>query len=348
MRRMFLFPDGQHQRRLYRIIVCAVSIMAGGCSDCGRSLSDRSDRSDRSVEPDRSDEPVFDDQDRAEPDAGLPQSSGELRQLTWSYPRTKVGPISVVIALPAEADASHRMPVLIALHGMGEALKQPAEGARGWLDDYWLPRAVRRLHRPPLTAADLQSFVDEARLARINLALAARPYRGLIVVTPYTPRVISSDRSGRALQEFGDFLVEELLPRVARETPALGTPASTGIDGVSFGGRTALIVGLRHPESFGVVAATQAACLPTEAPGLAGMAARAREVNPGLTLRLLTSQGDGFLRANREISGAFDRAGIAHELLAVPGSHSYEFNRGPGVVEMLIFHDRALRGDEAI
>jgi hypothetical protein len=26
------------------------------------------------------------------------------------------------------------------------------------------------------------------------------------------------------------------------------------------------------------------------------------------------------------------------------GTHSYRFNRGPGGLEMLLFHDRALRG----
>ena len=30
-------------------------------------------------------------------------------------------------------------------------------------------------------------------------------------------------------------------------------------------------------------------------------------------------------------------------MTTVPGPHDYVFNRGPGVLEMLLFHDRALR-----
>jgi hypothetical protein len=30
--------------------------------------------------------------------------------------------------------------------------------------------------------------------------------------------------------------------------------------------------------------------------------------------------------------------------VTVPGPHDYEFNRGPGAYEMLMFHDRVLRG----
>jgi len=38
-------------------------------------------------------------------------------------------------------------------------------------------------------------------------------------------------------------------------------------------------------------------------------------------------------------------AGVDNELAVIPGPHDYEFNRGPGVYEMLVFHDRALRGE---
>ena len=38
------------------------------------------------------------------------------------------------------------------------------------------------------------------------------------------------------------------------------------------------------------------------------------------------------------------RAGEPHEHLVVPGPHDYPFNRGPGAIEMLLWHDRQLRG----
>lgn len=278
--------------------------------------------------------------------AAPPAAPLESAELTWSYPRTDLGPISVVVAVPARSAANERFPVLVALHGMGEAMKQPEAGARGWIDDYWLARAARRLHDPPLTEADFQGFVTDERLRALNSSLKTRPYRGLIVVCPYTPRRISDDRTSVALGQFGDFIVDEVLPRVSRETPALGTAAATGIDGVSFGGRTALWTGLRHPGAFGAVASIQAAFLPREAGVIAHAAHAARSRYPRLRLRLLSSTRDSFLAANRDLSRALDGLGVEHSMLVVPGPHDYVFNRGPGVLEMLIFHDRALRGED--
>lgn len=283
----------------------------------------------------------------SDPSPAVTAVSTASRELTWTYPGTKLGRLDVVVSIPMRSSEEERLPVLVALHGMGEAMKRSPAGARGWIDDYELLRIENRLRHPPLKSADFLGFVTDERLAVLNEGLVDRPYRGVIVVTPYAPRRISDDRSGRSLRQFTDFLVDELLPRVYREIPAaLGTPESTGIDGVSFGGRTALLVGLRRAEAFGALGTLQAACVPGEAPGLAASARRALEANPRLRIRLLSSHGDGFLGSNRAISAAFRRVGVPHELLVVPGPHNYQFNRGPGSIEMLLFHDRALRGEQ--
>ena len=39
---------------------------------------------------------------------------------------------------------------------------------------------------------------------------------------------------------------------------------------------------------------------------------------------------------------------VAHEFVVVAGPHDYAFNRGPGGIEMLLWHDRVLRGEPAI
>jgi enterochelin esterase-like enzyme len=142
-------------------------------------------------------------------------------------------------------------------------------------------------------------------------------------------------------------LVDVLLPRVYRETPALGTRQSTAIDGVSLGGRAALLVGLERPTAFGVVAGLQPAFDSADAPELGRLAELGRRQNPALVLRLLTSDGDYFLQPTRAIAREWKRLGIEHELRQIPGPHNYEFNRGPGVFEMLLFHDRVLRGEPA-
>ena len=265
------------------------------------------------------------------------------RELTWDYPDTELGVMRVVVLIPEHA-ADVRLPVLVALHGRGEALKGPELGARGWVDDYWLPTAIERLHRPPITLDDLQGFADEARLARLNQSLRVRPYQGLIIVCPYTPDTLPADESIDKALPLSRFVVETVLPRVYRETPAMGTPQTTGIDGVSLGGRAALGIGLLRPQAFAVVAALQAAVRSDNSEDILRRARAAKAQKPELFVRLLTSSDDYFLKANHLLAEALTAAGIRTELVDIPGPHDYVFNRGPGAYEMLLFHDRVLRG----
>src|SRR5687768_12801472 len=85
--------------------------------------------------------------------AALPSGVLPARELTWTYAKTPVGRMRVVVLLP-ERRADERFPVLITMHGRGEALKGADRGARGWIDDYRLPRAIQRLENPPLKRAD--------------------------------------------------------------------------------------------------------------------------------------------------------------------------------------------------
>jgi enterochelin esterase-like enzyme len=105
-----------------------------------------------------------------------------------------------------------------------------------------------------------------------------------------------------------------------------------------------LLIGLQLPKAFGAVCALQAAFDSADAPRIASMAQAARTANPALKLRLVTSEDDYYINANRAISGALRQQALDHELLVVPGPHDYAFNRGPGAYEMLIYHDRVLRG----
>jgi iron(III)-salmochelin esterase len=295
------------------------------------------------AEAPRAPEPGAATKPQGAPEAGSRGASppGSFRELTWRYASTPLGPSEVVVAIP-EGPPGARWPVLVAFHGRGESLKGPKLGARGWVDDYALGAAARRLSAPPLAKEDLLGFVTGSHLSELNAGLAAHPFRGLIVVCPYLPDVLRGGHGfedGRALARF---VVDDLLPRVYRETPAVGTPASTAVDGVSLGGRASLMVGLLRPEAFGAVGTLQPALDDEEAAQFAELAARARAKNPSLALRLLTSDGDYFLDATRELGGALSARGVAHRLDVVVGPHSYEFNRGPGAYEMLLFHDRAL------
>lgn len=268
----------------------------------------------------------------------LPQT-----EVTWVWPDTPIGPMNAVVVVPERA-SEERFPVLLTFHGMGEARKGPEKGARGWIDDYGLLKAIERLKHPPLTKEDFEGFADPARLGQLNAALEKEPYRGLIVVNSYTPDMLRGDEPFSKIPPLAKFVVEELLPRARRDTPALGTAQTTGIDGISLGGRAALATGLRNPEAFAAVGGLQPA-FDTENAGLvAQRALAARQKNPSLSFRLLTSDGDYFLGATKAISTAMKQAGVPNTLVIVHGPHDYPFNRGPAVYELLIHHDRVLRG----
>lgn len=260
---------------------------------------------------------------------------------TWSFPDTPFGRIDVVIRVPAHAPGT-RLPLLIAFHGRGESLKGPARGARGWLDDYRLERAAERLSRPPLEKDDFGGFVTAQRLEMKNRELALAPFRDLVVVMPYLPDVLARGAAFENGPVLSEFVVETLLPRLHRELPVAPEPARTGIDGVSLGGRAALLVAFTAPERFGSVGATQPAIDQNELTRWVALAAEARRKNPALSLRLLTSHDDYY----REVVGDYARelraASVVHQFDVVSGNHSYAFNRGPGAIEMLLHHSRQL------
>ena len=264
-------------------------------------------------------------------------------ELTWTFPETPVGRMSVVVLVP-ERLPSERFPVLIAMHGRGETLKGAERGARGWVDDYKLARAIGRLRRPPLVERDFEGFVEPARLASLNAGLGREPYGGLVVACPYTPDVLGREEPFSQAPLLARFLVDTLLPKIRTDTPALATAQATGIDGVSLGGRAAIAVGLFRPEEFGAVAGLQAAFDPENTGDFVTRAERALAKNPRLNLRLLTSTEDYYLEVTRRFHAALEKKGVRHDFLVAQGPHAYAFNRGPGSIEMLVYHDRVLRG----
>ncbi|MFT3773917.1 MAG: alpha/beta hydrolase-fold protein [Minicystis sp.] len=232
-------------------------------------------------------------------------------------------------------------PLLVALHGRGESGRGLDVGAGGWPNDYLLDRMHRRLLAPPLTSADLLEMTNPERLAKLNASLAAAPYQGLGVACPYTPNL--RDKSVEGARAFARFVMESLLPKLRAETGSRADRSATGIDGVSMGGRLALLVGLSHPEVFGVVGTLQPAISVEEAPMISALAQAAMS-KAKVALRLVTSEKDYFLEAVKTASERMRADGVPHELLVIPGTHGYDFNRGPGGAEMMLWHERVQRG----
>jgi hypothetical protein len=272
---------------------------------------------------------------------GAPPPSGLWRLA--SFPASPDAPEAerAMILAPSTDAPPEKRPLLVALHGRGEAGRGLDVGAGGWPNDYLLDRMHRRLMAPPLTGADLRGMFSPERLAKLNASLAAAPYQGLGVACPYTPAL--SDKSAKGAQPFARFVIEALLPKLREETGSKATREAVGIDGVSMGGRLALLVGLTHPEIFGVVGALQPAISVEEAPQISALAQDAMR-KAKVLLRLVSSEDDGFLAAVKAASERMKVDGVPHELLIVPGNHGYEFNRGPGGAEMLLWHERVQRG----
>lgn len=244
-------------------------------------------------------------------------------------------------ALVSAPEGAAGLPVVVALHGRGETRSLDV-GARGFRDFYGVDRVDGRLRAPPITSEDLLGFTNEARLGQINAALAAQAYGGVVLVCPFAPDL--RDRSPAGAEPFGRFVTSVLLPKAREVAGAPAAPERTGIDGVSMGGRLALWIGLRSPELFGAVGAMQPALRVEEAERVAALAREARARNPKLRIRLLSSEGDPFLAAVKAASAKMREVGVDHDLVVVPGPHNYEWNKGPGCAEMLLWQERALRG----
>jgi len=269
--------------------------------------------------------------------------SNSVRLLEWNLGPQPWGEGRAIVVVPTWGAPGARFPVLFALHGQGEALKAPADGAMGWPRDYAMLRAIDRLRAPPLRESDYEGFVDPARMAAANAFLASHPFRGVVVVCPWLP-----DMRSPATDDIGPFaryIVGTLLPRVRREVPVLSTPEATGIDGVSLGGVTALRIGLAWPAAFGAVGGIQPAIADGHDTNWTLLARAALASRPGMALRLLTSHDDFFHDAIVSVSQAWRAAGVAHEFADVPGPHDYVFNRGPGSLELLLWYDRILARD---
>jgi hypothetical protein len=85
------------------------------------------------------------------------------------------------------------------------------------------------MEKGEIAGADVKDMLPDARLQAINASLAKDPWRGLIVICPYTP--VPAGRSAESARGFGRFVVESLLPRVGELRGAPLSRDRTGIDG---------------------------------------------------------------------------------------------------------------------
>ncbi|WP_437475800.1 hypothetical protein WME75_24385 [Sorangium sp. So ce1014] len=246
------------------------------------------------------------------------------------------------LLVPKHLAPGERVPLLVLLHGLGET-GDPRLGAFAWLERYGLGSAYERLRRPPLGRTSRRKDWTDARLAEVNAALAAQPFRGLAVACPYTPNVHKAPNPSAALDGYARWLAEVVLPRARAEAPVLDGAARTSLDGCSLGGYVGIEVFLRRPELFGAWGGVQSAVSAHRAPAYADRLARAVAAAGPRDLHLLTSKGDPFHDANAALAAQLAKRSIPHTLRVLPGPHDQPWLREAGTLEMLLFHDRRPR-----
>ena len=196
------------------------------------------------------------------------------------------------------------------------------------------------MSNPPLGEDDVEGFVDRDGSIGTTAQLAERPFGGLVVLCPYVPD--TNLRSHADLADYARYVADVLVPRARRELPVFASPEATGIDGVSLGGAIALADRVRADGYVrrGGGAAAGGRGRPDAGVGRAGAG------GAGEAARSAAPPDDEPRgRLPRRDHPSLERAPRRRRrprLRRHPRPHDYPFNRGPGAIELLLWHDRVL------
>jgi hypothetical protein len=245
-----------------------------------------------------------------------------------------------LLLLPKAPTGRERL--LVLFHGLGETVSQ-ALGIRAWADRYGVVTAHARLSRPPVTRtlSDVKYLTDE-RLAALNQALGAAPFRGLALACPFTPNVFRQPSTAVALDRYAAWVVDGLLPAVAKELGRPRDELAPAVDGVSLGGYASLEVFLRRPDAFAAVGTTQGAFRAPLADVYAARFEKAFEKGERKPVRVATSGWDSGRAASERLSRLLGERGIDTTLSVPPGPHDQRWLREVGSLELLHHYDRIL------
>jgi predicted esterase len=243
------------------------------------------------------------------------------------------------VALPADYEKrpGKEYPLVIAFGGAGECVKPPRKGALAWIDDYALDHAVHALEDNRLEADDFRGLVTEHRLKAFNRSLKQSPYRGVIVVCPYSPPL--TVRNGLESPAYESFVMKELIPELQRRYRV--AQGRIGVDGVSMGGARSMYYGFKYPKVFSSIGSLQGAFGPFREV-YRGLVKRNARILRKKRIQLVTSDGDPMARDVKAMHELLSASKVPHRFFVLSGPHDYIFNRGPGSLALLVFHNRSL------
>jgi iron(III)-salmochelin esterase len=248
------------------------------------------------------------------------------------------GELPVLVRVPAHLP-NERLPVLFVLHGRGEAAKGPERGVRAFLDDYRLERVWKWLElgaRGPLPDASITTDYQN----EVQRQLEQRPFSGMVLVMPYLP---DRFRAAEAFDNGGAYaaVLRQTAQQLHATFPVANDVSRWGLDGISLGGRVALICGPQLTDVFGAIGGVQAAIDEREFAALLNPM-RPREGGRLPRYSLATSAQDYYRSVLEAFHQDLKRNQLPHSFTILPGDHSYSFNRGPGLAYLLLTYDALL------
>ncbi|MBI2389934.1 MAG: hypothetical protein HYV09_10110 [Deltaproteobacteria bacterium] len=272
-------------------------------------------------------------------------AGGALSLHDWALPGDAKLARRAVVLVPTHLAKGERVPLLIALHGLAETVDEEL-GAYAWVKKYGIGDGYAHARAPDtITVAGLGKMATEPRVTELRAELSARPFRGMVIACPYTPNIWKAGPTpDSVLDAYAPWLFDVLLPRLRAETPVFAESDRVGLDGVSLGGYASLGVGVRRLDAIGALGCVQAAVSTPDADRWSARIAKAFATHGPRPLHLLTSTLDVFRAPVEALSRALKQRGVAHTLRIAVGPHDQPFLRGPGSLEMLLWHDRALAG----
>ncbi len=264
-----------------------------------------------------------------------PPPALEFRTLTIDAPKLEGKSSVVVVAVPRGLAPGEKRPLVVLLGGGQHAKEPPASGAWGWWSDFHLAEIDAALRRGALTAADLRTGVDEATVTTFNRELAAHPYRGCVIATPW---LLGRQTDIRPHGAKNGPLLRAVLERLLAELPVIGTRETTGLGGVSVGGMWALYHGPQLADLCGTLVAAQP--YTHELERLLRKAIKGRKQPQ--RMRIIAARSDFLHDKNAAFVEQLRKDHVDVEYTDYPGKHDADFAGGAGGVDMMMAFERAL------
>lgn len=250
--------------------------------------------------------------------------------------QSKYFPDSIsAVSLPQDyhQNQNAKYPMVIAFGGAGECSRPPREGALAWVSYYKADEAANALASNKLKASDFRHLVTKEQLDIFNNRLQKAPYKGVILVCPYSP--LMRGIQGLEIPEYENYVIKELIPALRQYYRV--DPSGIGVDGVSMGGARSLYYGFKYPEIFKRVGSVQAAVGPFM--DIYSQLIKTNKDKIGkCSIQVVSSDGDVFLKSIEKFSSMLNSMRTPHALLILKGPHDYIFNQGPGSLALLAFH----------